>query len=371
MKLLLLKKTINFLYHFFSFLFPTNKNKVTLCTNRSDSLSGNLKNIYQVMQSDEELQIKIVCFNYHRSLRGKINYFWYSIIALFHLSTSSVFIIDDYFFPIYCIHNKKKQNQIIQVWHAIGHLKKYGLSIQKNTESIINHHSNYDWVLANAESDRFALVDSFAISPDKVIITGAPRLDDLTKLGSPSISDTKIKLLYAPTYRTAKNDDPAYEYINNFLAEFSEQFTDESIKLYVSLHPYFKLDKIIKVNNSKIEIFQDTSRSSSLLSKVDCLITDYSSLLLDYSFFEKSIKIYAPDYEEYTKSVGFFVDYQEYLGLPIYKTATDLINCLFEFPIKEKECIQRLKQENFPFLDSKNSERAYLFVKKIMTEKSK
>lgn len=67
----------------------------------------------------------------------------------------------------------------------------------------------------------------------------------------------------------------------------------------------------------------------------------------------------------------FFVDYQEYLGLPIYKTATDLINRLFEFPIKEKECIQRLKQENFPFLDSKNSERAYLFVKKIMTEKSK
>lgn len=368
MKLFLLQKTINLLYHFFEKTSYVRQNKITFCTNRSQELTGNLNKIYLEFQEKEGIEIKVICFNYNRSLIGRLQYLTYSISSLYQLATSRVFVLDDYFLPIYCIQKKNNANIVIQVWHAIGHLKKYGLSIAKNRESHLKHHSNYDWVLANSSADCEALSESFDIEKDRIFVTGAPRLDDLINDSVKIIDKEGYKVLYAPTYRNAQDNDPVYSYINQFLLEFSKKYAESSMKLYVSLHPYLKIEKIDKQSNDNIIIFQDTALSSQLLKEADCLVTDYSSILLDYSFFEKPIKIYAPDYEEYIKNVGFFVDYQSYLGLPIALNAREVIANLTNYSIEERKNISRLKEENFPFLDGRNSKRAYEFINSFLND---
>lgn len=369
MKLSLLQKSIHYLYHFFSRMTRTNYDKVTFCTNRSQDLTGNLKNIYLEFKKQKDVQIKVICFNYNRSIIGRVKYLWYSIISIYHLATSRVFIIDDYFLPIYCIESKRDENIVIQVWHAIGHLKRYGLSIEKNRKSRLKHHSNYDWVLANSHADIDALSQSFDITRNQIVVTGAPRLDDLIKVNHLEKKENVYQILYAPTYRDATDEDPAYKYINAFLLEFSKQSFKIPTKLYVSLHPYLKIEKIHNHFSDNIIIFQDTAQSSKLLKEVDCFITDYSSLLLDYSYFEKPIKIYAPDYDQYTREVGFFVDYQSYLNLPISKNAEELVANLNEYSIEEQMSVARLKKENFPFLDGLNSQRSYQFIKKLLKDR--
>lgn len=366
MKMLVLKQTVNFLYHLFFHVTKVEKNKITFCTNRSGKLNGNLKNIYLECKKDDRLSIKIITFNFERSFWGRIKYLWYSIISMYNLATSCVFLIDDYFLPIYCINNKSKENIVIQVWHAIGHLKKYGLSIPKNRKSVIKHHSNYDWVLTNSESDVFAVSEAFDIEKEKIIVTGAPRLDNLIfSQESNQLNNEEYSILYAPTYRNAKNDDVVYDFINTFISSFSEYSQDKKIRLYISLHPYFNISKVTS-NNKKIEIFQDSQKSSELLSNIDCFVTDYSSLLLDFSYFEKPVKIFAPDYEEYIEQTGFYVDFKSYINLPFYTSSDDLMKHLFTYSELEKKSILKLKEDTFNFTDGKNSRRVYEFISTLI-----
>lgn len=109
MKLFLLQKTINLLYHFFEKTSYVRQNKITFCTNRSQELTGNLNKIYLEFQEKEGIEIKVICFNYNRSLIGRLQYLTYSISSLYQLATSRVFVLDDYFLPIYCIQKKTMQ----------------------------------------------------------------------------------------------------------------------------------------------------------------------------------------------------------------------------------------------------------------------
>ena len=337
------------------------------CSNRNEKLSGNLLNLYHEFEKDSSYGLTVQTFNFKRTLTGRANYFIQSVRSMYLLATSDLFIIDDYFLPVYYITNKKERNKVVQVWHAIGHLKKYGLSIEKNRKSAIKHHSNYDFVAVNAPNDIPAILSSFDVSADKVHVTGAPRLDDITKLATKKENNSESNTyLYAPTYRDATDTDKAYEYINALIASFIKKSDTVKDKLYISLHPYLKMEKIDTKQAINIEVFKDGKRSSELLKDMDVLITDYSSILLDYAYFERPIIIYAPDYHNYIQTTGFFVDYQEYIQTEFQNTADDVIELLLNYKTMDIEYVLKLKEDNFYFLDSNNSYRVYQKLNEIV-----
>ena len=49
-------------------------------------------------------------------------------LAGYHLATARVFVVDDYFFPIYVI-RPRAGTTIVQTWHACGAFKKFGYSV--------------------------------------------------------------------------------------------------------------------------------------------------------------------------------------------------------------------------------------------------
>ena len=54
---------------------------------------------------------------------------------------------------------------------------------------------------------------------------------------------------------------------------------------------------------------------NDVLGMSDIIITDYSSVMFDASLLkDRTILIYAPDYEEYKDTVGYNIDLEEEIG---------------------------------------------------------
>ena len=88
------------------------------------------------------------------SLPGKIAYCFSIIGDMYYLATSKVAIIDTYSITVSCLKHKKSL-KVIQMWHALGALKKFGLQsvgTKEGRDEKISRamcmHKNYDYVLA-------------------------------------------------------------------------------------------------------------------------------------------------------------------------------------------------------------------------------
>jgi CDP-glycerol glycerophosphotransferase len=61
-----------------------------------------------------------------------------------------------------------------------------------------------------------------------------------------------------------------------------------------------------------------------LLGLTDVLITDYSSIMLDYLVLDRPVILFAFDYAEYFSKVGFYYEYRGFVPGDIASTANEL-----------------------------------------------
>lgn len=315
-KLKILKNVYNIFYQLIS-LFIKPKKRIVIASNRSSFLRGNLLAVNDELQSNNELEVVHYLFHFERSLKGRIVYFFKSFMVIYHLATSSIFIIDDYLFPLYCI-KKRKENIVIQVWHAVGTLKKFGLSIPQNQKDVVVPHSNYDWVIVNDSEDTDSYVEAFGVKREQVLPFGVPKLKTIQQKTK---AVEKKSILYAPTYRHEK-DPFIVEQINDFITAVEKNLADWEI--IVSLHPYVK-NRYELNYGEKVKIISPPQTVEDYYGSADIFVTDYSATLLEYSYFEQPILIYAPDLKKYKKEPGFYVDFEEYLNIPVFKKVSDIV----------------------------------------------
>lgn len=315
-KLKVLKNVYNIFYQLIS-LTTKRKKRIVIASNRSSFLRGNLLAIHEELQSNSEFEVVLYLFHFERSIKGRIVYFFKSFMVIYYLATSSVFIIDDYLFPLYCI-KKRKENIVIQVWHAVGTLKKFGLSIPQNQKDIVVPHSNYDWVIVNSSEDIESYIEAFGVKREQVLPLGVPKLK---KIQQKIKAVEKKSILYAPTYRREK-DPFIVDQINEFIASVEKELPEWEI--IVSLHPYVK-NRYQLNYGEKVKIISPPQTVEDYYSSADVFVTDYSATLLEYSYFEQPILIYAPDLKKYKKEPGFYVDFEKYLNIPVFKKVDDIV----------------------------------------------
>ena len=70
---------------------------------------------------------------------------------------------------------------------------------------------------------------------------------------------------------------------------------------------------------------------ASIMSLCDTIISDYSSLMMDYLYLNKGIIIYAPDIENYSKFPGFALDLKNQKFAYSAKNFNELIEILEKF----------------------------------------
>lgn len=367
------KLMVRIIYDVCCLFFPVRKKKVTFASYRSRNLNGNLLYLYNEVNKQYPNYIKVCLLKkYNATKLGKISYLFHMFISSYHLATSSYFFIDDYYFPVYVIKPRKKTT-IIQVWHGAGAFKKFGYStIGKSFGPSIDYlkyvkiHSNYSVVIVSSSEVIPYFSEAFNISPKRIFPLGLPRTDFLLQEKKhvdikkrlyelhPNLLGKKI-ILYAPTFRGKSHYQSNFQ---NYLDFFELKLSlGEKYALIVKLHPYIKtklkIDEHLRDFVYQIDHQFDTEE---ILVISDILITDYSSIIFDYSLLGRPIAFYANDLEEYRSERGFYYDYETFIPGPIFNNTRNLAFWIKngEFNINK---IKKFSKRFFNFLDGEASKR--------------
>ena len=89
----------------------------------------------------------------------------------------------------------------------------------------------------------------------------------------------------------------------------------EKIIIHIRFHPAYEEDipkDILSLENVSLFSAKKYSEIMDYLNLFDVLITDYSSIYFDYMLLERPMIFLPYDLEEYEKTVGFTMDYNEY-----------------------------------------------------------
>lgn len=331
---------LNILYIFFK-LIPTNNKKIFFLSRQSKKLSLDYKLLIEEL-NEKYPNYKIVTMNnmLGKSLIDKIKYIRIMIIQMYHLATSKTCVIDGYN-PVVSVLKHKKKLRIIQIWHSMGAIKKFGYqTLDKECGSsskvarVMKMHKNYDLIVTGSKAMIPYFSEAFNASEEKFINCGLPRIDYLLHESKknkekilkdyPELKNKKV-ILYVPTFR--KNEG---YYINKLEDSISEPY-----ELIIKGHP------LKKVNNK-----YDKYTSLELLSVADYVITDYSAISIEACVLDIPIYFYLYDIDDYKKKVGLNIDLEKEMKKVSFKDA--------------KSLIKNIEKNNYPYNELKKFKNKYL-----------
>lgn len=257
---------------------------------------------------------------------NKIKYCFGVVGDMYYLATSKVAILDTYSITASCL--KHKENLIIvQIWHALGAVKKFGLQsvgTKEGRDEKISRamcmHENYDYVIAPSKATAKFYMEAFGCDSSKMKICSLPRVDELfSDTGSserfyrenPDLSQKKI-VLYLPTFR-----DRELFVANELMVEF-EDMTDE-YKLIISPHPLFS-----KIKHNEKYSYNGNYSTYDLMKVADYIITDYSACAFEASALMKPTYFFVPDYTQYSKERGLNIDLKAEMPSATFENADEL-----------------------------------------------
>lgn len=247
---------------------------------------------------------------------------------------------------------KGRKTFYLNTWHGTP-IKKMGADIVKENNSFRGKGKGNltDIMLAQGkyEADIFSRV--FSISSDKFAIIGLPRNDELISGNnianikkikrSMSIPDSKIVILYAPTFREYKKDDRRNCIMDPPLdiKKWKNLLGEKYIFL---LRAHYEIVRIMNVQeNSFIRDVSDYQNLNELMLVSDILISDYSSIFFDYSILGRPMIPYCYDYDEYSKKRGMYFDIRKALCCHI-NNEIELINEIKHIDIEKRSAISRI-----------------------------
>ncbi len=228
----------------------------------------------------------------------------YSVKYLYHLATAQVLVNDNMWHPSM---KKRKQQVFIQTWHGTP-LKK----IAKDTNNPTNDRSlqavNDAYVQANSRlfdcmiSSSQYTTEKFKSAFDfnqTILECGTPRVDYLinnqTTYNDHPYCQFEQVILIAPSFRkTLRGQDQYQFFVDNFnLPALADKFPQYAF--LVKLHNYAFATNHGSSNN--IFDVSGVDDITELYLQADCLVTDYSSAMFDFSVLNKSNICFPFDYD--------------------------------------------------------------------------
>ena len=291
----------------------------------------------------------------------------------FHLATARVFVVDDYFFPMYVI-RPRRGTTFVQVWHACGAFKKFGYSVleagfgaDEEYARSIALHANYDLCLVSAA--RFAPFYAEAFRAPRERFTarlGIPRtdlfFDDKRQARTAAevrrryaIPDGRRVILYAPTFR-GERITVARDPTDLDLGTLFRALGDDHVVLFRS-HPFVGARPAGHPALAGFVIdVSDHPELNDLMLVSDVLVTDYSSAIFEFALLGRPIVLFAPDLAAYEAERGFYFDYRSSVPGPILASSEDLAAYLHagSFDIDR---VRRFAAESFDVADGRAPER--------------
>lgn len=289
----------------------------------------------------------------------------------YYLATSKTILLDDFHPLLYNLNFHKTQN-IIQLWHATGHFKTVGYSrVGKMGGPDINGdtHKIYTSAIVGAEHSTPYYAEAFGMHEADVYATGVPRIDSFfdeaykeatrNRLYNefPGAKTAEKVILFAPTFRGSGSRTahyPMYQIHLDVLAEYAK--ANKAVIIF-KLHPFVR--ERISIPEKYEDIFQDAfeyREINDILLISDLVITDYSSVIFEYSLLNKPMIFFAFDYHQYTSSRDFYEGFRDFVPGKIVFTFTELMKALKEEDF-EIEKVPIFRDKYFKYQDSRSTDR--------------
>ncbi|MCY7973847.1 CDP-glycerol glycerophosphotransferase family protein [Bacillus inaquosorum] len=238
------------------------------------------------------------------------------LIKAVYLMFNSKVVITDNYFLLTSVLNDRKKTKCIQVWHANGSLKKFGLediTNKQRTKTDIKRfkkvYSSFDYLTVGSDEMANIFKKSFGITDHQLLKIGVPLTDPYYQ-ESKKIKTDNLKLkskkiiLYAPTFRD-------YD-MHSIQLPFTEKQLIHQLKeeyvLFVKLHPAIQNNIAIKYSSDYIKDVSDYALYDLLIA-ADILVTDYSSVPFEFSILNKPILFYTYDLQLYQEKRGLVDNY--------------------------------------------------------------
>ncbi len=238
----------------------------------------------------------------------------------------------------------RPETKVTQLWHGCGAFKRFGYSTADaifgaTREQMEKYpfNRNYTRVTVSSPEVIWAYEEAMQYSHESGVVKalGSSRTDifydqkvidkafqNLYAL-MPQAKGKKV-ILYAPTFRgrVAKATTPRV-----LIPEFMKYELGDEYVLLCKHHPLVRRRPKITDDCSDFALdVTDTMTIEDLLCVADICISDYSSLVFEYSLFEKPMIFLAHDLDEFFDWRGFYYDYNELAPGPIVKNTTGVID---------------------------------------------
>jgi teichoic acid glycerol-phosphate primase len=271
--------------------------------------------------------------------------------SIYHLSTSKWLIVDNYFAFLSAVQFKKNV-ECIQIWHAAGALKTFGLqdqSVQFRSKAAKQRfrkvYEKFNKVVVGSEVMAHIFINSFGLSSTAILRTGVPRTDFFYEKAShgklikkfnlhyPKIKGKKV-LLYAPTFRDSQLENFEIKLdINQMYEHLNRDYV-----LFIKLHP------AVKANSYYQDLYPDFvydftryKRINELLIIADILITDYSSIPFEFALLKKPMIFFSYDLVFYKEERGVIQNFEEEVPGPLAFETSEVIQLIINNVTDEKE----------------------------------
>lgn len=250
---------------------------------------------------------------------------------LLNLATSR-YLFNDVSFPEWF---SRRAGQIyLNVWHgtpvkALGVAVGSGVNMNlRNMQRNFMHATHILFPNAHTEN---VLKNSFCLKPfwnGVPIRLGYPRNDVLCAPGMFRHSQNgKFHVAYMPTWRgghlsLSEGAAECADIVREFIFQFVASAPDDVV-LWVKLHPL--MAGALELGDSgRVRAFPFGVEPYSHLAGCDALVTDYSSVMIDFSVSRKPVYLFVPDHQVYSKKQGFAISLDE-LPFPVYSDSSALI----------------------------------------------
>ncbi|ANF38342.1 CDP-glycerol--glycerophosphate glycerophosphotransferase [Bacillus velezensis] len=287
--------------------------------------------------------------------------------AVLILFKSKVVITDNYFLMTSVL-NRRPQTTCIQVWHANGSLKKFGLedvTNQNRPASDISRfkkvYRSFDFVTVGSDAMADVFKKSFGIRDGQLLKTGVP-LTDVYYEDKPELKHKWPKkiILYAPTFRD-------YD-MQSFRLPFTEEQLTNALNgeymLLVKLHPAVLQHISASFESELIKNVSDM-RLHDLLKAADILITDYSSVPFEFALLNKPIFFFTYDLEEYDQKRGLIDNYTSVIPGKACHDSEALLEEMTKKPFRAEE-MKRFSDKWNMYSDGNSSEALLKFAETKM-----
>lgn len=313
--------------------------KVLFVDVKSSIMPDSFGYIFPYLQDNHDLDVRFVGLAQNERI-GWAEYYKRCLALCRELATSGTVFLADACDVTSCL-PLRPETKVIQLWHACGAFKKWGMSTTNllfgNTRQQIERHpfyKNLSLVTVSSPEVAWAYREAMDLEsqPEIVKATGVSHTDRFfddafleearaeVMSAVPEIAGRKV-LLYAPTFRGHVGGAEGPDFIDFDMMR--EMLADEWV-LLVKHHPFVKHPPAIPESCDGFAFMVPDVPTDCLMMVADALVTDYSSVVFEFSLLERPIAFLAPDVDDYCDWRGFYYPYHEMTPGPILETTQEL-----------------------------------------------